>query len=132
MTFSRPFWNGQYSFSLTITTGLIWSVAATFVAIAADVAPFDLKDPKTIEDGRVLFAQTCVYCHGDSGSGGKAGPLKGRTDLTSDYLHTTISNGKRAGALVMPAWKDSLDDATIWKLVAFIGSLQAAPAENSK
>ncbi|WP_374306311.1 cytochrome c [Methylocella sp.] len=81
-----------------------------------------------MEEGRVQFAQTCVYCHGNAGSGGKTGPIAGRDDLTQDYLFTTISNGKRSGSLVMPTWKDSLDEPTIWKLVAYVLSLQAKPA----
>jgi len=89
--------------------------------------PFSLNDPAILKEGRIVFAQTCVYCHGNAGSGGKAGPIAGRTDLTQDYLVTTISNGKRAGSLVMPAWKESLDEPTIWKLVAYVLSLQAKP-----
>ena len=94
--------------------------------------PFDLSEPAIINEGRLAFAATCVYCHGNAGSGGKAGPISGRTDLTQDYVFTTISNGKRAGSLVMPTWKDSLDEPTIWKLVAYILSLQAKPEPNAK
>jgi len=93
-------------------------------ALAQGAEP-DIKSPKLIDSGRIQFAQTCVYCHGDSGSGGKAGPLAGRTDLTADYVFQTITNGKRAGSLVMPTWGLSLDKATIWSLTAYIMSLQA-------
>ncbi len=109
-------------------------IGATSVAAedAAAKPPFNLNDPAIINEGRIQFAQTCVYCHGNAGSGGKAGPIAGRTDLTQDYLFTTISNGKRAGSLVMPTWKDSLDEPTIWKLVAYVLSLQAKPEPDAK
>lgn len=109
-------------------------VGATSVAAEDSAAkpPFDLSDAAIINEGRIQFAQTCVYCHGNAGSGGKAGPIAGRTDLTQDYLFTTISNGKRAGSLVMPTWKESLDEPTIWKLVAYVLSLQAKPGAEAK
>lgn len=104
------------------------SATAVVAEDSAATPPFDLNDPQIINEGRIQFAQTCVYCHGNAGSGGKAGPIAGCTDLTEDYLFTTISNGKRAGSLVMPTWKESLDEPTIWKLVAYVLSLQAKPA----
>ncbi|VFU08773.1 conserved exported protein of unknown function [Methylocella tundrae] len=108
------------------------SATAAVAEDSSPTPPFNLTDPQIIDEGRVQFAQTCVYCHGNAGSGGKAGPISGRTDLTQDYLFTTISNGKRAGSLVMPTWKDSLDEPTIWKLVAYVLSLQAKPAPEAK
>ncbi len=122
---------------LNIGVGLVLAVltggAATLRAEESEPKPpFDLGDAAIIEEGRVQFAQTCVYCHGNAGSGGKAGPIAGRTALTDDYLFTTISNGKRAGSLVMPTWKDSLDEPTIWKLVAYVMSLQAKPEAAAK
>ncbi|QAY95038.1 cytochrome C [Methylovirgula ligni] len=93
-------------------------------ALAQSAEP-DLTSPKLIDAGRVQFAENCVYCHGDSGSGGKAGPLAGRTDLTADYVFQTITNGKRVGSLVMPTWGLSLDKPTIWSLTAYVMSLQA-------
>jgi len=51
----------------------------------------------------------------------------GRTDLTPDYVFQTITNGKRAGSLIMPAWGESLDKPTIQSLTAYIMSLQAKP-----
>ncbi|ACK52616.1 conserved hypothetical protein [Methylocella silvestris BL2] len=127
-----------YRRGLNAGAGLFFAVtgclgAATLWAEESEPKPpFDLADPAIVDEGRVQFAQTCVYCHGNAGSGGKAGPIAGRTDLTEDYLFTTISNGKRAGSLVMPTWKDSLDEPTIWKLVAYVVSLQAKPEAAAK
>ena len=109
-----------------------WGSAAGGVVVAgcllsgaaiAQVAPFELNDPAVIASGRDVFASTCVYCHGDEGSGGRAGPLRSRSDLTPDYVFNTIANGRRAGALNMPPWKNSLDETTRWQLTAYILSL---------
>jgi mono/diheme cytochrome c family protein len=119
---------------IVLAAGMLVSAGSAFAAPtdpSSVIPPFDLNDKKNIDAGRVQFAQTCVYCHGYEASGGKAAPLKGRTDLTQDYLYATISNGKRAGSLVMPAWKESLDDDAIWTVVAYILSLQARPGQGS-
>lgn len=108
-----------------VTAALV--LAALGAGNEAGAAAPDLKSPKLIDAGRIQFAQTCVYCHGNAGSGGKAGPLAGNSDLTPDYVFTTVSNGKRVGSLVMPAWKESLDEETIWSLTAYVMSLQAKP-----
>jgi mono/diheme cytochrome c family protein len=93
-------------------------------AAAADAAsPVNLKDPAIIAHGSEVFAATCTYCHGDQASGGRAGPLKGRTDLQADYVFSTITNGKRAGAFNMPPWGASIDEPTRWALTAYILSL---------
>ncbi|MDD1792228.1 cytochrome c [Enterovibrio sp. ZSDZ42] len=76
------------------------------------------------QNGEKRFNQSCVYCHGYEGSGGKARPLQGR-DLDADYLFKTISNGKRKGALVMPPWKKSLSVEQRWELVVYISSLSS-------
>lgn len=76
----------------------------------------------SIENGRKTFNQTCVYCHGHEGSGGKAKPLKNRK-FEADYLFKTISKGKRRGSLVMPPWEKSLSEKQRWELVTFILSL---------
>ena len=107
--------------------GVVMGVLASAAALAED--PVSSAGPEAVEAGRIQFAQTCSYCHGFEGSGGKAGMLKGRTDLTADYLYETISNGKRSGSQAMPAWKYSLDDPTIRDLVAYVLSLQAKPTD---
>ena len=101
------------------------SQAQEAAAAPAQAAPMpDLSSKERIEEGRKQFAQNCVYCHGNGGSGGKAGPLAGRDDLTADYVFTTISEGKRVGAMVMPTWKASMDESTRWALTAYLMSLQ--------
>ena len=114
-----------------VTAGNMGEVGSDEVPSSAS-PPIDLHDPTIIEAGRVQFAETCSYCHGYEGTGGKAGPLKGRADLTKDYLFDTISNGKRSGSLAMPPWKYSLDNNTIWVLVAYVLELGSQPAPGAK
>lgn len=84
----------------------------------------DLSDPKAIAAGEKRFNQNCVYCHGNAGSGGKAAPLQGRSDLVPDYVFETIANGKKRGSFQMPAWKDAFSEKEIWELDAYIMSLR--------
>ena len=78
-----------------------------------------LADPESIVIGKAKFSSLCAYCHGPEGSGGKARKLQGRDDLTSDYVFTTITNGKKRGSYNMPPWK-SLPEDLRWKLTAYI------------
>lgn len=79
----------------------------------------------SVANGETRFNQSCVYCHGNRGSGGKARKLQGR-DFEPEYLFTTISNGKRRGSLVMPPWKRSFSPEQRWELVTYILSLSNA------
>lgn len=69
--------------------------------------------------GEKRFNQSCVYCHGNEGSGGKARKLQGR-EFRPDYLFKTITKGKKRGALVMPPWKRAFTAEQRWELVAYI------------
>lgn len=76
----------------------------------------------SIARGEEKFNQSCVYCHGNRGSGGKARPLQNR-DFRVDYLFKTITKGKKRGSLVMPPWKRTYSAEQRWELVAYIMSL---------
>ncbi|MGJ7580068.1 c-type cytochrome [Variovorax sp. RHLX14] len=88
---------------------------------------------ESIAQGRVLYAQHCVACHGDDGRGkgpiaalqpvwppNLAGPLLWRRadgDLLWHVLH-----GMRdpRGAVSMPAFGDRLQDGEVWALIDFM------------
>ena len=80
------------------------------------------KEAVSVANGEKRFNQTCVYCHGHQGSGGKARKLQGR-DFDSDYLFKTITKGKKRGSLVMPPWKRTFSPEQRWELVTYIMSL---------
>lgn len=84
----------------------------------------DLSNVALIATGERRFNQNCVYCHGNAGSGGKGAPLQGRDDLTPQYVFDTISNGKKRGSLLMPAWKEAFSEQEIWELASYIMSLR--------
>ena len=114
--------------SLRTSLVLLSTLRFCWAVEAADLEKTpDLGSPALADEGRAQFAQNCVYCHGNGGTGGKAGPIAGRDDLTADYIFQTITNGKRAGSLVMPSWKESIDVPTRWALVAYVMSLRAKP-----
>jgi mono/diheme cytochrome c family protein len=87
--------------------------------------PIDLSDPSQVAEGQATFNRTCTaYCHGRDGLQGRAPSLRGRDDLSSEQIHSTISNGRRSAGKIMPAWKGQLDDHKIWQITAFILSLR--------
>jgi len=116
-----------------ITTHRLLGVALallTAFAGAQGVAVPDLKqlaDPQWIAQGRETFVQTCGNCHGAEGDAGKARPFRERVDWDPQVIHDVIANGRRRGANVMPAWKDSLSDDEIWRITAYIRSLGGKP-----
>jgi len=93
-------------------------------AAAAPATSPDLANPAMIAAGAKRFNQNCVYCHGNAGSGGKAGSLQNRDDLTKEYVFHTVSNGKTRGSFLMPAWKGSFNEQEIWELTSYILSLK--------
>ena len=80
-------------------------------------------DSAAINEGRQLFQQYCVACHGTTGEGNTA---LGAPNLTDDVwlygnsdtaLRHTISLGRNG---IMPAFNKRLDDAQIRMLVAWL------------
>jgi mono/diheme cytochrome c family protein len=83
------------------------------------------KEKAAEQAGAVLFRDKgCAYCHGPGGSGGKKGPdLSGlRTDKLwpPDKITNQILNGGQK----MPPFADSLTDAEIAQLVAYLRAKQ--------
>lgn len=73
------------------------------------------------EAGAVLFRDKgCAYCHGAGGTGGKKGP--DLTGLRTDKMWTPakITNQIMNGGQKMPPFSDSLTDAEIAQLVAYL------------
>ena len=88
----------------------------------------------SLDQGRQLFKQNCIVCHGAEGRGDgpAAASLKPQpADLAfmaghhpDGDLAWKIANGRGA----MPAWKGRLSDDQIWLLVNYIKTLRALPS----
>jgi mono/diheme cytochrome c family protein len=97
-------------------------IMAGMAASSAHARPASKSDEAA---GAVLFRDKgCAYCHGPGGSGGKKGPnLSGiRTDKLwpPAKMTTQILNGGQK----MPPFADSLTDAEIAQLVAYLRAKQ--------
>ena len=91
-----------------------------------------LWDGHTAEEGGALYTANCAGCHGNTGGGD--GPAAASLDpkpanlgtTVSEtepvYSHWVISEGGAAAGLSssMPAFKGSLSDEDIWRIVTFM------------
>jgi mono/diheme cytochrome c family protein len=106
-----------------LTAGTVLAQTTAANAPSAD----QLKDANWIAAGRDKFVHTCGYCHGQEGDAGKTRPFRERSDWDPQLIFDTITNGRQRGANVMPAWGGSIPEDEIWKIVAFIKSLEGKP-----
>jgi cytochrome c55X len=86
--------------------------------------PFDLRRAEVIAAGESLFNRRCAgKCHGlDAYAGEDAPSLRERSHLTPLIAYVMITYGRPGTA--MPPWKDRLSDEEIWRVVAYVVSLQ--------
>lgn len=115
-------------------TKLLLGALAVLVAPAAQAAPSAAESAQ----GGNLFAVTCSssFCHGEAGVGARGPSLVNRS-FTPDFVRNTILNG-RSGT-PMPSFKDSLSQAELDMIVAYVMSLSpnnhnedtGAPAQGS-
>jgi cytochrome c oxidase cbb3-type subunit III len=86
--------------------------------------PFD-ADPQVKSVGSQLYlSYNCVDCHGVDGSGAMGPSLAdGRWHFggTASEVFESIYQGRPDG---MPAWGGRISDADIWRLVAYVRSLE--------
>ncbi len=93
-------------------------------------------DERAVEDGRKLYLQRCALCHGNNGTG--RGPAAfGMKPKPLDFSHAehmeAVTDGQLYWAIQhgspgtpMPAWKSVMNEREIWKIVAFIRTLEKA------
>ena len=80
-------------------------------------------DPKTVELGRQVYGNTCLFCHGPNGVGARApnlieGMFKPGRDGEVPYAYDVIQNG-RPGT-IMGSFKDTISDDEIWQVMAYL------------
>lgn len=100
--------------ALAVTVGAVVAHGQT-----GDAPPINLNEPAVIEAGEKLYGQTCRYCHGKEGQGGRGPTLRGRG---FDYRHvwSRITNGYPP----MPAFNQVYTPEQVWEIVAFVQSMQ--------
>jgi len=99
-------------------------VVAGFAAVSVRAAAGS-KTKADEEAGAVLFRDKgCAYCHGAAGVGGKKAP--NLTGLRTNKLWPPdkITNQIMNGGQKMPPFSDSLTDAEIAQLVAYLRAKQ--------
>ena len=107
---------------VNVPTRLLFFLPVLVLAVAAPTAArADSKTRAAEEAGAVLFRDKgCAYCHGVGGTGGKKAPalVNIRTDKLwpPEKITTQILNGGQK----MPPFSDSLTDAEIAQLVAYL------------
>lgn len=109
---------------LAVVTSLTTTPAAAQATPKAVPSMDQLKDPSWIAAGREKFVPTCAYCHGQEGDSGKNRPFRERSDWDPELIFDTIANGRQRGSNVMPAWGGSIAEEEIWRIVAYIKSLE--------
>jgi mono/diheme cytochrome c family protein len=103
---------------------------------AASIAVPRLEDPGRIAKGAERYSELCVGCHlapGVTKSVLRAGLYPHPPNLAQEDIRDprrafwTIKHGIKMSA--MPAWGKSLDDETIWDIVAFVRQLPTVSSE---
>ena len=83
-----------------------------------------LEDPVALQEGRRLFGwYNCSGCHGEHGGGGMGPSLRDPGWMygnRSDQIFNTLVYGRSKG---MPAWGDKIPADQMWKIVAYVKSL---------
>jgi cytochrome c oxidase cbb3-type subunit 3 len=106
---------------------MVWLVVVVFLVPSVAWSAGD------VAKGKQKYQEFCAACHGQSGKGGAALPVKPRdhTDaaymdqLTDQQIFTAIKQGGEAvgKSPLMPKWGGLLTDQQIEDLVAYVRSL---------
>ncbi|MFT4161345.1 cytochrome-c oxidase, cbb3-type subunit III [Shinella sp.] len=98
---------------------------AAYVRSLSDL-PMGASDKALVEDGRQVFADNCVACHGEDGHGSTDVGAPNLTDATWIYgsdaqtVFTTIYSGRQGH---MPHWEGRLSPVDIKILALYVGTL---------
>ncbi len=117
--------------SPSVTQLLHTEVGATHIPVQTKpttyVNPY-ANNSDAIVEGRKLFnSMNCVGCHAPQGGGGMGPPLSDADWIYGgrpEQIYLTIMQGRPNG---MPAFGSILPDDSIWKLVAYIKTLNSPP-----
>jgi mono/diheme cytochrome c family protein len=88
-----------------VVVGGTLAMAAAGRAQDVTFTPEFMKSPQTIEIGRKVWQERCVFCHGKDAYPGK-GPRLNPSKYTAEFVYDRVTNGFRG----MPPWKDYNDE----------------------
>jgi mono/diheme cytochrome c family protein len=107
---------------LLVAHGVVWAQGGAS-STGSSQPPFDLSDPSIVQAGSRLFRANCThYCHNPEGRAARAPALRGRNELSPEFIYQRIVRGSPP----MPAYGTTLSAEQIWSLVAYIESLAKA------
>lgn len=90
-------------------------------------------DDQALKVGQRLFLNYCSTCHGSDAHGSPGFPNLSDNDWLyggePETIKTTILDGRQG---VMPAWKDTLGDAGVEEVAAYVGQLGGREADAAK
>ncbi|WP_313193973.1 cytochrome-c oxidase, cbb3-type subunit III [Shinella zoogloeoides] len=98
---------------------------AAYVRSLSDL-PMGASDKALVEDGKQVFADNCVACHGEDGHGSTDVGAPNLTDATWIYgsdaqtVFTTVYSGRQGH---MPHWEGRLSPVDIKILALYVGTL---------
>ncbi|MFN3479925.1 MAG: c-type cytochrome [Thermodesulfovibrionales bacterium] len=98
-------------------------LSLSFLIACSKNNPF-IGNREAIKEGAVLYKNNCERCHGPEGSGGVCPNLTDRNWIYGGRdgdIFSSISSGRPGG---MPAWKGILKKEEIWKIIAYIRTLE--------
>jgi putative heme-binding domain-containing protein len=122
---------------MTRTSTVVAAMLAASVAMSAqrgggrgaDAGPSNpfTGNAAAIEEGRIVYNQTCTACHGVDGAAGEMGPALGvparrYAQSTDAQLFEAIKNG--VPGTPMPPFGRELSDDAVWKVAAYIRGLR--------
>jgi mono/diheme cytochrome c family protein len=98
--------------------------ATALVVVAVLFAPA-LPASAQVDEGKTIFEDNCVACHGEDLSGGVGKPLNAGSEAagkTDEELTTIITNGVSGTA--MPPWGEKLSSDQISAVLSYIRAVQ--------
>ena len=117
----RPLLRAREKIAIVISRLRLFFVAVVVLLCAAASSHAASKTKADEKAGAVLFRDKgCAYCHGVGGTGGKKAPSLVDIRKNSLWPPLKISGQIMNGGQKMPPFGDSLTDAEIAQLVAYL------------
>ncbi len=81
-----------------------------------------LNDPEVFKQGKEIWFEQCVHCHGYNAYPGKAPKLKPKR-YKPEFVYKRVAKGFKK----MPAWEDVYEKEELMAVVAYVKSKNFSP-----